>query len=220
MKKILITGFEPFGGEKINPAFEAVKRLPDEIAGAKIIKKEIPVVFKKGADSVIDSIEQCQPDYVLCIGQAGGRSQVTPEWVGINFQNARISDNEGNTPMQKRIVEDGPEAYFTMLPVFRMVERMKENGIPANVSYTAGTYVCNDVMYSTIHACKTKFKSTMAGFMHVPFATEQTVNHPAGTPGMNLSDIARAIRVSIEAILESDADIQVLSGEIQQSFCI
>ena len=215
MKKILITGFEPFGGEKINPAFEAVKRLPDEIAGAKIIKKEIPTVFKKGADSVIDSIEQYQPDYVLCIGQAGERSQITPEWVGINFQNARIADNEGNMPMQKRIVEEGPEAYFTMLPVFRMVERMKENSIPANVSYSAGTYVCNDVMYSTIHACKIKYQSTKAGFMHVPFATEQTVNHPAGTPGMNLSDIVRAIQISIEAILEGDVDIQVLSGEIQ-----
>ena len=215
MKKVLITGFNPFGGEKINPAYEAVKLLPDEIKAAKIIKKEIPTVFKKGPEAVKSAIKEYHPDYVLCIGQAGGRSQVTPEWVGINFQNARIADNEGNTPMQEPIVENGPAAYFTMLPVFRMTEKMKENGIPASVSYTAGTYVCNDVMYSVLYYCHTEFKGIKGGFMHVPFATEQTINHPAGTPGMNLKDIARAIQISIEAILESDTDIQVVSGEIQ-----
>lgn len=213
MKKVLITGFDPFGGEKINPAYEAVKLLPDEISGTKIIKKEIPTVFQKGPDAVYEAIQENQPDYVLCIGQAGGRSQVTPEWVGINFRNARIADNEGNQPLQTSVVENGPEAYFTMLPVFRMVEKMKENGIPASVSYTAGTYVCNDVMYSVLHYCHTEFKGVKGGFMHVPFATEQTVNQPAGTPGMNLKDIAKAIELSVEAMLESDTDIKVVSGE-------
>ena len=213
MKKVLITGFDPFGGETINPAYEAVKLLPDEIAWAKIIKKEIPTVFQKGPDAVYEEIQSSKPDYVLCIGQAGGRSQVTPEWVGINFRNARIADNEGNQPLQTSVVENGPEAYFTMLPVFRMVEKMKENGIPANVSYTAGTYVCNDVMYSVLHYCHTEFKGVKGGFMHVPFATEQTVNQPAGTPGMNLKDIAKAIELSVEAMLESDTDIKVVSGE-------
>ena len=173
MKKVLITGFDPFGGEKINPAYEAVKLLPDEIGGAKIVKKEIPTVFQKGPDAVYEAIQENQPNFVLCIGQAGGRSQVTPEWVGINFRNARIADNEGNQPLQTSVVENGPEAYFTMLPVFRMVEKMKENGIPASVSYTAGTYVCNDVMYSVLHYCHTEFKDVKGGFMHVPFATEQ-----------------------------------------------
>ena len=187
--------------------------MPDEIAGAKIIKKEIPTVFQKGPDAVYEEIQSSKPDYVLCIGQAGGRSQVTPEWVGINFRNARIADNEGNQPLQTSVVEKGPEAYFTMLPVFRMVEKMKENGIPASVSYTAGTYVCNDVMYSVLHYCHTEFKGVKGGFMHVPFATEQTVNQPAGTPGMNLKDIAKAIELSVEAILESDTDIKVVSGE-------
>ena len=102
--------------------------------------------------------------------------------------------------MQTSVVENGPEAYFTMLPVFRMVEKMKENGIPASVSYTAGTYVCNDVMYSVLHYCHTEFKDVKGGFMHVPFATEQTVNQPAGTPGMNLKDIAKAIELSVEAM--------------------
>ncbi len=215
MRKVLITGFEPFGGEKINPAYEAVKLLPDEIMGAQIIKLEIPTVFQKGPDAVYKAIQKYQPDYVLCIGQAGGRSQLTPEWVGINFRNARIADNEGNQPVQTQIVEEGPTAYFTMLPVFCMVEKMKENGIPASVSYSAGTYVCNDVMYSLLHYCHTEFKNTKGGFMHVPYSTEQTVNHPSGTPGMNLKDIARGIEVSIEVMLENDHDIQVVSGEIQ-----
>ena len=215
MKKVLITGFEPFGGEEINPAYEAVKLLPDEIDGAKIIKLEIPTVFQKGVDAVYNAIQKYQPDYVLCIGQAGGRSQLTPEWVGINFRNARIADNEGNQPVQTPVIEGGPAAYFTMLPVFCMVEKMKENGIPASVSYSAGTYVCNDVMYSLLHYCHTEFKNTKGGFMHVPYSTEQTVNHPSGTPGMNLKDIAKGIEISIEVILENDHDIQVVSGEIK-----
>lgn len=213
MKKVLITGFDPFGGESINPAYEAVKLLPDEISGAEIIKIEIPTVFQKGPDTVYKAMKEHQPDYVLCIGQAGGRSQMTPEWVGINFRNARIPDNDGNQPLQTPVVENGPEAYFTMLPVFSMVEKMKQNGIPASVSYTAGTYVCNDVMYSVLHYCHTDFENVCAGFMHVPFATEQTVNQAAGTPGMNLKDIAKGIELSIEAILENDEDIKVVSGE-------
>ena len=215
MKKVLITGFEPFGGEEINPAYEAVKLLPDEIDGAKIIKLEIPTVFQKGVDAVYNAIQKYQPDYVLCIGQAGGRSQLTPEWVGINFRNARIADNEGNQPVQTPVIEGGPAAYFTMLPVFCMVEKMKENGIPASVSYSAGTYVCNDVMYSLLHYCHTEFKNTKGGFMHVPYSTEQTVNHPSGTPGMSLKDIAKGIEISIEVILENNHDIQVVSGEIK-----
>ncbi len=215
MKKVLITGFEPFGGEEINPAYEAVKLLPDEIDGAQIIKLEIPTVFQKGVDAVYNAIQKYQPDYVLCIGQAGGRSQLTPEWVGINFRNARIADNEGNQPVQTPVIEGGPAAYFTMLPVFCMVEKMKENGIPASVSYSAGTYVCNDVMYSLLHYCHTEFKNTKGGFMHVPYSTEQTVNHPSGTPGMSLKDIAKGIEISIEVILENNHDIQVVSGEIK-----
>lgn len=215
MKKVLVTGFNPFGGESINPAFEAVKLLPDVILDAQIIKLEIPTVFQKGPDTVYNAIQENQPDYVLCIGQAGGRSQMTPEWVGINFRNARISDNEGNQPVQTSVIEGGPTAYFTMLPVFCMVEKMKKNGIPASVSYSAGTYVCNDVMYSLLHYCHTQFKNVKGGFMHVPYATEQVVNHPAQTPAMNLNDIARGIELSVQAILENDEDIKVVSGEIQ-----
>ena len=126
MKKILITGFDPFGGEKINPAYEAVKLLPDQIAGAEVIKLEVPTVFGKGPQKTVDAIEEYQPDYVLCIGQAGGRSQLTPEFVGINYVQARIPDNEGNQPMNQPLVEGAPAAYFATIPVHAMVEEMKK----------------------------------------------------------------------------------------------
>lgn len=210
--KILVTGFDPFGGEKINPAFEAVKLIPDCIEGAEIIKLEVPTVFKKGPQATIDAIEKYHPDYVFCIGQAGGRSQITPEFVGINYAQARIPDNDGNQPFNQPLVEGGPTAYFTQLPVYAMVEKMKENGIPASVSYTAGTYVCNAMLYCVLHALNTKYPNIKGGFMHVPYATSQTVNQPAGTPGMNLNDIARGIELSIEAIIENPTDIMAQGG--------
>ena len=213
MKKILITGFDPFGGESINPAFEAVKLLPDAIAGAQVIKLEVPTVFGKGPQKTIDAIEEYKPDYVLCIGQAGGRSQLTPEFVGINYVQARIPDNEGNQPMNQPLDEGAPQAYFATIPVHAMVEKIKASGIPATVSYTAGTYVCNAMLYCVMNALYTKYPNVKGGFIHVPFATEQTVNQPAGTPGMNLKDIAKGIQAAVEAILENEEDIQVVGGE-------
>ncbi len=176
--KILVTGFDPFGGETINPAFEAIKLIPDTIKGAEIIKLEVPTVFKRGPQATIDAVEEYQPDYVLCIGQAGGRSQLTPEYVGINYVQARIPDNDGDQPLNQPLVKGAPNAYFTQLPVYAMVEKMKENGIPASVSYTAGTYVCNAMLYCVLHALNTKYPNTKGGFMHVPYATSQTVNQP------------------------------------------
>lgn len=213
MKKILVTGFDPFGGESINPAFEAVKLLPDTIQDVQIIKLEVPTVFGKGPQKTIDAIEEYQPDYVLCIGQAGGRSQLTPEFVGINYAQARIPDNEGNQPMNQPLVPGAPQAYFSTLPVQAMVEKIKSKGIPASVSYTAGTYVCNAMLYCVMHALYTKYPTIKGGFMHVPFALEQAVNQPAGTPAMNLQDIAKGIEAALEAILENEEDIQVVGGE-------
>ena len=150
MPTILVTGFQPFGGEKINPAWEAIRVLPDSIVGSKVVKLQIPVVFGVGADVVSTAIDHINPDIVLCVGQAGGRAKITPEFVGINYRDARIPDNDGNQPHAQRIVEDGPDAYFATLPVRAMTEAMNESGIPAALSYTAGTYVCNDVMYSML----------------------------------------------------------------------
>lgn len=128
MRKILVTGFDPFGGESINPAYEAVKLLPEQILDARVIPLEVPTVFDSGPKKVIEAVSELQPDFVLCIGQAGGRSQITPEFVGINYAQARIPDNEGNQPLNVPLVPGAPAAYFTQLPVYAMVEKIKAKG--------------------------------------------------------------------------------------------
>lgn len=151
MSKILVTGFDPFGGEPVNPAFEAVKLLPESIAGVSVVKLEIPTVFTRSAMVVEEAIEREKPDYVLCIGQAGGRSAVTVEKVAINLAEARIPDNDGEQPFDTPLREDGDTAYFATLPVKAMVKRINASGIPALMSYTAGTYVCNSIMYNVLY---------------------------------------------------------------------
>ena len=146
--KILLTGFDPFGGEKINPAWEAVKKVRDEINGSEIVKLQIPTVFGKGPKKIEEKIEEINPDVVLSIGQAGNRSCVSVEYVGVNVRVARIPDNEGNEPMYEKIHEDGEDGYISNLPVPKIVENIKKAGLPAYVSFTAGAYVCNDVLYS------------------------------------------------------------------------
>lgn len=194
--KVLITGFQPFGGESINPAYEAVKRLPEEIAGARIIKKEIPVVFREGARIVCEEIKKERPDIVICVGQAGGRSGITPEFVGINYQDARTADNAGNQPNSEPIQKDGPAAYFTKLPVKAMVAEMTEKGIPASVSYSAGTYVCNDVMYQLLYDIDKSFPNIQGGFIHVPYAQEQVEDKP-GTASLPLETIVKGLEICI-----------------------
>ena len=213
--KILVTGFDPFGDDKINPAIEAVKRLDDEIAGAQIIKVEIPTVFGDCADVVHDVIEQHQPDYVLNIGQAGGRYALTPERVAINFDDGRIADNKGYQPIATPIREDGQNAYFTQLPVKAMVKAIREAGIPALVSTTAGTFVCNHIMYQVQYMIDKEFHDLKAGFMHIPFLPEQVVARP-DTPSLSLADDVRGITAAITAIVEMDGkkDLQSVEGHI------
>ena len=231
MKKILVTGFEPFGGEKINPAWEAVKALPETIGDAQVIKLHLPVEFGVGAQKVIDALEAVRPEIVLCVGQAGGRSKITPEFVGINWAHARIPDNAGKQPLSQHIIDGAPDAYFASLPVNAMVAAMNQAEIPAAVSYTAGTYVCNDVMYQVLHALATRFPETRGTFLHVPFATEQVVEKNAagekgaageksaagekGTagekfrpvPSMPLEMMTRGLQVALEAALATDVDL-------------
>lgn len=211
--KILVTGFDPFGGEKINPAIEAVKLLPNTIKGAEIEKLEIPTVFHKSADVVREKMNEFKPDVVLNIGQAGGRMGLTPERVAINQDDARIPDNEGNQPIDVAIQEDGQPAYFTKLPIKAMVEAMKNAGIPASVSNTAGTFVCNHIMYQTLYLVDKEFPEAKAGFMHIPFMTEQVLDKP-NQPAMSLTDMARGIEAAIEAIVEYNDkdDIQAVGG--------
>ena len=209
--KVLVTGFAPFGKDTLNPSFEAVRLLPDRIGEATIIKKEIPVVFHKGANLVEQCIRQEQPELVLLVGQAGGRTCITPERVAINVQDCspNFPDNEGNLPQGEPIVADGPAAYFATVPIKAMVAKMLENGVPAAISNTAGTYVCNDLMYQLLHLLQREFPQTRGGFIHVPYATIQ--NHP-NAPSMTLEQMASGLRLSIEACLEQEKDISTATG--------
>ena len=211
--KILVTGFDPFGGESMNPAIEAVKLLPDTIAGAEIIKLEIPTVFHKSAQVVREKMQEIQPDVVLNIGQAGGRTGLTPERVAINQDDARIEDNDGNQPIDAPIQEDGQPAYFSKLPIKAMVEAIHQAGLPASVSNTAGTFVCNHIMYQTLYLVDKEFPQAKAGFMHIPFMTEQVVDKPT-MASMSLTDIAKGIEAAITAIVEykDKDDLDVTGG--------
>jgi pyroglutamyl-peptidase len=210
--KILVTGFEPFGGETVNPAYEAVKLLPESIKGAKIIKLEVPTVFGKGAEKVERAIEEYMPDAVLCIGQAGGRSCISIERIGINLKEAPIPDNEGNQPIDEKIKEDGQNAYFATLPVKAMVENVRKNGIPSHLSYTAGSYVCNDLMYSVLYILDKKYPHIKGGFIHVPFAIEQVVNKANNIASMPVQTIAKGLEYAIEAIVDNESDIKEAMG--------
>lgn len=194
MKKLLITGFEPFGGEKINPSWEAVKLLPDKIGNFELIKAEVPVVFGKAAEKVIAFSEEKKADAVICVGQAGGRASVTPEMVAINLRFASIPDNEGNQPKDEPCVPGGENAFFSTLPVRKMAEAMNKADIPSAVSYSAGTYVCNDLIYHVLNHFSES--GTEACFIHVPFIPEQTEDKPS----LPLEKISEALEAAIEAI--------------------
>lgn len=211
--KILITGFDPFGGEKVNPALEAVKLLPNEILGSEIIKLEIPTVFRKSYNVLREAIIKNNPDVVISVGQASGRFGITPERVAINIDDARIADNEGNQPIDERIFEDGKEAYFSNLPIKAMVAEIKENGLPASVSNTAGTFVCNHIMYSIMYMIEKEFTNIRGGFIHVPCIPAQVVNK-VGVPSMSVEDISKGLEYALRAVIKNDKDIKTVGGAI------
>lgn len=203
--KLLITGFDPFGGEKTNPAIEAVKRLPAAIAGATVVPLEIPTVFGTCAEVVRQAIITEQPDVVLSVGQAGGRSALTPELIAINLDDGRIPDNAGFQPVDQPIQPNGPAAYFTQLPVKAMARAIRQAGLPSHVSTTAGTYVCNHIMYQVQHLRATEFPQLQAGFIHIPFLPEQVVQR-SGVPSLSLTDDVRGLTAAIRAIVIARAD--------------
>lgn len=211
--KVLMTGFEPFGGEKINPSFEAVKKIDDRVSGAEIIKAEIPTVFKKSIEELERLITTHKPDIVICVGQAGGRFDITVERVAINVDDARIADNEGNQPVDKKVFEDGENAYFSNLPIKAMVSEMKNNNIPASLSNTAGTFVCNHLMYGLLYLLNKKHPSIKGGFVHVPYITEQVITKP-NTPFMDLDKIAEGLTFAIKAAVENKEDLNITLGKI------
>ncbi|WP_314164529.1 pyroglutamyl-peptidase I [Lachnoanaerobaculum gingivalis] len=212
--KLLLTAFDPFGGDAINPALEAVKLVADKIGRFDIVKLEVPTVFRKSIDKVAKAIEEEKPDVVLCIGQAGGRFEITPERVAINVDDARIKDNEGNQPIDIKIFEDGENAYFTTLPIKAMVEAIREANLPAAVSNTAGTFVCNHLMYGVLYTLAKKYPHIKGGFTHVPFIPAQVARRTPVAPYMALEDIKRGLEAAISAIDKNfEADINVNGGK-------
>lgn len=190
--KILITGFQPFGGQRVNPAWEAVRKLPDVLGDKVLWKLEIPVTFGGAFDAVEAKAAEVDPDVILCVGQAGGRDAVTPERIAVNLQDASIPDNAGNQPVDLPVIADGANAYFTSLPVKAMAAAVRAQDIPCRLSCTAGTYVCNDVFYRLLHRYRDTGKRV--GFVHVPFLPEQ------GSPNLPLNSIVRALQAMLEAI--------------------
>ena len=211
--KVLVTGFDPFGGEPINPAWEAVKAMKDTIAGAEIVKMQIPTVVGKSIENIHQKMKELQPDLVISVGQAGGRFGVTPERVAINVTDARIPDNEGNQPIDEPIFPDGPAAYFSNLPVKAMVQAIKDAGYPSVLSNSAGTYICNHVMYGILYYIEKEFPNVRGGFIHVPYAPSQVVNKPS-TPSMALADITASLEAAVAAAISSKEDIRAVGGEI------
>ncbi len=192
MKKLLITGFDPFNNDTVNPSWEAVKGLPDRIGDMVLCKLEIPTVYAKAAEIVLCKAEEIQPDVILCIGQAGGRGAVTPERIAVNIRDARIADNALNRPHGDLVAENGPAAYFATVPVEKMAEAIRAVQIPAEVSNSAGTFVCNDVLYMLLH--RFDGTKTRVGFIHVPYAPQQ------GTPSLALEQMTKALAAAISVL--------------------
>ncbi|MEG1311568.1 MAG: pyroglutamyl-peptidase I [Romboutsia sp.] len=211
--KVLLTGFDPFGGEPVNPAEEAVKMVSENINGAEIVKITIPTVMTKSVEEIDKAIQKYNPDIVISVGQAGGRFEITPERVAINMDDFRIKDNEGNQVIDATIKEDGQTAYFSNLPIKAMVKHMNENKIPATVSNTAGTFVCNHVMYGILYMIDKKYPNIKGGFIHIPYMTSQIIDKK-NTPFMSLEEIVKGLELAIEACTIYKDDIKVIGGEI------
>lgn len=197
MKKMLITGFDPFGGEHCNPAWEAVRRLPNELGAFTLEKLEIPTVYTEAAEAVLRGAAQCHPDVILCIGQAGGRNALTPELIAVNHRHAASPDNRGTVIREAAILDGAPVAYLSTLPVYRMADAANDKNVPTRVSYSAGTFVCNDTLYRLLHHfCDT---GTRVGFVHVPYLPVQTEGKP-GVPSMSLDEMITGIAAMIAAL--------------------
>lgn len=190
---ILFTGFEPFGGETVNPALEAVRLLPDSAGGMPIRRLRLPTSFRRAGETLLEAVDAWRPEAVVCVGQAGGRKTVTPEKVAINYIDARIPDNDGAQPADVPIRADGPAAYFATLPVRAIDEAIRAAGVPCAVSYSAGCYVCNFVMYTLLDHLAQTAPDVLGGFIHVPYAAEQTAGKPAGTPSLTVAQMTQAL---------------------------
>ena len=211
MRHILVTGFEPFGGETINPSWEVVKQLEGLIIDdCRVVTRQLPCVFGESLTVLNAAIDELNPAVVIAVGQAGGRVDITVERVGINVDDARIPDNRGQQPIDVAIVPDGPAAWFSSLPIKAMVAAMREKGIPASVSQTAGTFVCNHVMYGLLHKIGENAEMK-GGFIHIPYLPEQAAAH-AGAPSMATQTVKAALEIALTVALRQSSDINAVGG--------
>jgi pyroglutamyl-peptidase len=210
--KALITGFDPFGGELVNPAFEAIKNMAEQIELYDIVKLEIPTVFNKSLEVLDRTIEREKPDIVICVGQAGGRFTLSLEYVGINLDEARIPDNEGQIPSGNKIRENGKNAYFSTLPNKAILKMLKDNNVPAAISHTAGTYVCNHLLYGLLYLIENKYPNIRGGFVHVPFLPEQVLDKK-NTPFMPLDMMTKGLELIVKSTIMHPEDIDYQIGE-------
>ena len=200
--KVLVTGFTPFGGEQINPSWEAVKRLPERIGEMTITKREIPTEFDAACAALRAAMDELRPDAVLSIGQYGGANGIRVERVAVNLRDARIADNAGAKPVDEPVVPGAPDAYFATLPTRRIVEKLRERDIPAQLSYSAGTFVCNNLLYCALHESERSNPALRCGFVHVPYLPEQAKDGNA--PSMGLEMMVKALHIAVEAIAEEE----------------
>ncbi|MCD0494011.1 pyroglutamyl-peptidase I [Chromobacterium violaceum] len=209
MKTVLLTGFEPFGGETVNPSWEAARKLDGEtIAGARVHARLLPCEFGAALDELYRQLDALRPDVAIAVGQAGGRPDIAVERVAINVDDARFPDNAGRQPIDEPVVANGPAAYFSTLPIKAIVAGLRERGLPATVSQSAGTFVCNHVMYGLLHrGCP------RAGFIHLPFLPEQAIRHP-GAFSLQLDDCVAALRLAVELSLTRGKDEKREGGTI------
>ena len=210
---VLVTGFEPFGGEDTNPSWDLCALLPRTIDAASIVTLRVPCEFRRSIETVAAAIDRLKPSLVICVGQASGRSALSMERVAINVDDARIADNAGASPVDEPIAASGPAAHFATLPIKAMVAAARDAGVPAVVSNSAGTYVCNHLMYGVLHHIAASGLDARAGFIHVPYADAQ-VNGVDSVPSMAIATMARGIEAAIAAALEHTVDVKITEGAL------
>lgn len=213
MKRVLLTGFQPFGGETINPAWVSVRELSGlKINDYEIVTGEIPVVRYKALEETEKLILHYEPDIVINVGQAGGATEMRVERIGINCDDYSIPDNEGNQPIGEKIFNDGPDAYFVSVPIKAMVKQINEAKVPASISNSAGTYLCNHVCYGVAHLAATRYPKIITGFIHIPFLPEQAAGK-RGRPSMALETLVQGLKAAVTAAIEyASGDINAEGG--------
>jgi pyroglutamyl-peptidase len=210
--KILLTGFEPFGGEDINPAWEVARSLDGErLSGALVVARQLPCVFGRALAVLHEALQEDRPDLVLALGQAGGRCDFSIERVAINVDDARIADNHGAKPIDQPVVPGGPAAYFSTLPIKAMVAGLRAAGLPASVSQSAGTFVCNHVFYGLQH--QLAGSAVRSGFMHIPYLPEQAAHHP-GQASLPLATLIDGTRLALLLAWQNQADLAISEGAV------